>query len=145
MSSPAPTRTIVVDYPFPQPPAAVWRALTEPALVSRWLMPTDIRPIVGAEFTFKAPAMPGWDGTVRCQVLEVTPPLRLRYSWRGGPPDHAIDTTVTWTLTAQPDGGTLLRLEHAGFTEGNAFVLSILDEGWRGRIAERFARTLAEL
>src|SRR5947207_8824530 len=116
------TKTIVVEYEIKRPPAAVWRALTEPHLLARWLMENDIRAEVGHRFTFRAPPVAGWDGVVQCQVLEVDAPRRLRYSWRGGSDDRQgygerIDTTVTWTLTATEGGGTLLRLEHAGFTE----------------------------
>ncbi len=86
------------------PPPAVWRALTEPALLARWLMENDIRPEVGHRFTFRAPPVAGWDGVVHCEVLEVDAPRRLRYTWRGGADDiqgygTRIDTVVTWTLT----------------------------------------------
>jgi uncharacterized protein YndB with AHSA1/START domain len=136
------TKTIVVEYEIKRPPAAVWRALTEPHLLARWLMENDIRAEVGHRFTFRAPPVAGWDGVVQCQVLEVDAPRRLRYSWRGGSDDRQgygerIDTTVTWTLTATEGGGTLLRLEHAGFTEKNAFAYENLAKGWRGKLAAR--------
>ncbi len=136
------TKTIVVEYEIKRPPEAVWRALTEPQLLARWLMENDIRAEVGHRFTFRAPPIPGWDGVVHCEVLEVDPPKRLRYSWRGGSDDlqgygTRIDTTVTWTLTATEGRGTLLRLEHAGFTEKNAFAFENLAKGWRGKLAAR--------
>jgi uncharacterized protein YndB with AHSA1/START domain len=136
------TQSIVVEYQLPRPPAKVWRALTEPALLGAWLMANDIRPVVGHKFTFRAQPMPGWDGIVHCEVLEVDAPARLRYSWRGGPEESRLDTTVTWTLTATA-GGTLLRLEHAGFTAKNAFAFDGMSKGWRGKLAERIAQVLA--
>jgi len=141
------TKTIVVEYEIQRPPAAVWRALTEPQLLARWLMENDIRAEVGHRFTFRAPPITGWDGVVHCEVLEVDPPRRLRYSWRGGSDDlpgygTRIDTVVTWTLTATGGGGTLLRLEHAGFTEKNAFAYEGLAKGWRGKLAARIEAIL---
>ncbi|HVY40017.1 MAG TPA: SRPBCC domain-containing protein [Polyangia bacterium] len=141
------TKSIVVEYEIQRPPAAVWRALTEPQLLARWLMENDIRPEVGHRFTFRAPPIPGWDGVVHCEVLEVDPPRRLRYSWRGGSDDlqgygTRIDTVVTWTLAATPGGGTWLRLEHAGFTDENAFAYEGLAKGWRGKLAARIEAIL---
>jgi hypothetical protein len=88
-------RAIEVDYELTASPEKVWRALTEPELLARWLMPNDIAPIVGHSFTFRTDPAPGFDGLVHCQVEVAQAPTRLVYSWRGGP----IDTIVTWTLT----------------------------------------------
>jgi uncharacterized protein YndB with AHSA1/START domain len=143
------TQTIVVEYDLPHAPGKVWRALTEPALVARWLMENDIRPVVGHRFTFRAPPTPGWNGVVECEVLEVATEQRLVYSWRGGSDDlekygSRLDTVVSWTLTAKA-GGTLLRLEHTGFQAKDAFALDGLGKGWRGKVGERFAAIVAEI
>jgi uncharacterized protein YndB with AHSA1/START domain len=137
-------KSICVDYELAQPPSRVWRALTEPDLLARWLMANDIRPVVGHRFTFQAPPMPGWDGIVRCEVLEVVPEKRLRYSWQGGAPESVLDSTVTWTLAETPSGGTRLSLEHAGFLPRNAFAYEAMGKGWRGKLAERVAKVLEE-
>jgi uncharacterized protein YndB with AHSA1/START domain len=50
----APSQSIVMEYDLPYSPAKVWRALTEPALLGRWLMATDMRARVGQQFTSKA-------------------------------------------------------------------------------------------
>ena len=116
------TESIVVECDLPEPPARVWKALTESALLAAWLMPNDIRPEVGARFTFGAEAEAG-SGTIECEV-EVVEPLRLlRYSWRGedgnrDASDRALDSTVTFVLAETPDGGTRLRLVHDGFPIG---------------------------
>lgn len=133
------TRSIVVEYELAQPPGKVWRALTEPKLLAAWLMDNDIAPVVGHKFTFTAQPMPGWDGIVRCEVLEVEPLKRFSYSWRGG----TLDTTVTWTLEPTPSGGTRLLLEHAGFKPEDGMAFDGLGKGWRGKVAERMERAIA--
>ena len=42
---------IVVERLYDHPPAAVWRALTDPALHARWWAAGDVRPVVGHRFT----------------------------------------------------------------------------------------------
>jgi uncharacterized protein YndB with AHSA1/START domain len=137
-------RSIVVDYDLPHPPEKVWRALTDGNLLAEWLMPNDFRPLLGHRFTFRTRPMPGFDGIIHCEVLELEPPARLRYSWRGGSGENALDTIVTWTL--QPGGsGTRLQLEHAGFTAANEFAFRGMDGGWRGPIADRMKEILKQL
>lgn len=148
--SSADTRSIVVEYHLSAPPSRVWRALTEPELLASWLMQNDIRPEVGHRFTMRAQPVPGWDGVVHCEVLEVETERRLQYSWRGGSDEiegygGRLDTVVTWTLEAAPGGSTLLRLEHSGFTPANAFAFDNLGSGWRGRVGERLEQVTARL
>lgn len=144
------TQSIVVKYELAQPPEKVWRALTEPKLLAAWLMDNDIAPVVGHRFQFRAQPVPGWDGVVDCEVLEVVPFERLSYSWRGGSDQlegygGKLDTVVTWTLEKSASGGTLLELNHSGFTPKNAFAFENLGKGWRGKLAERIERVLTEL
>lgn len=88
------------------PPAAVWAALTEPALLARWWAAGDVQPQVGHRFTLD---MGAW-GQQPCTVLEVEPERLLAYSFGEG----TLNTTITWRL--QPEGtGTRLTLEHSGF------------------------------
>jgi uncharacterized protein YndB with AHSA1/START domain len=144
------SQSIVVDYELSVPPEKVWRALTEPELLGRWLMENDIKAEVGHRFTFRAQPVPGWDGVVHCEVLEVQPHERLSYTWRGGSDEvegygAPLDTVVTWTLAPLPGGGTRLHLEHAGFTPDNAFAYENMGKGWRGKLAERIEEALAAL
>lgn len=145
------SQSIVVEYDLGRPPKTVWRALTEPGLLSAWLMENDIRPVVGHRFTFRARPMPGWDGVVHCEVLEVEPFRRLRYSWRGGADEQhgfiggKLDTTVTWTLSESASGGTLLRLEHEGFLPKDAFAYENMGKGWRGKLAQQIEKAVAEI
>ena len=73
---------IVRDYPHP--PAKVWRALTDPALMALWGMrPEGFAPVVGTRFKLVAKPQPGWRGFVECEVLEAREPSILRCSWLG--------------------------------------------------------------
>lgn len=118
------------DFFLPHPPADVWRALTDRAVLADWLMPNDFEPRVGHRFTFQTQPLPqlGFDGVVRCEVLECEPPSRLAYSWAGG----EIDTRVSYRLEREGDG-THLFFEHAGFDleiPSNAAAFRGLGSGW---------------
>jgi uncharacterized protein YndB with AHSA1/START domain len=126
---------IEVDQFLPRPPDQVWRALTDPALLARWLMPNDFQPVPGHRFTFRTEPVPehGFDGIVHCQVLDLDPPRLLRFSWR----TTVLDTEVTWQLVAEGTGTRLL-ITHDGFDDsdpGQQMVMGILGGGWRGHLA----------
>lgn len=74
-------RSIVVDYRLSSAPTKFWRALMEPDLLASWLMPNDIKPEVGHHFTLLTYPAPGFDGIVRCEVIEVIQPIQLVYIW----------------------------------------------------------------
>ena len=127
---------IVVDEMLPHAPEIVWKTLTTPELMGRWLMiPTGFEARKGARFTYKTTPAGPWDGTIQCEVLEVRTNERLAYSWKGGHdanPDYGsrLDTVVTWTL-AKVEGGTRLRLVHSGFElPRNAVAFLRMGEGW---------------
>ena len=66
--------TICLERDYPHAPEKVWRALTEPRLVSAWLMKTvDVAPVVGTKFRLTGTPQPGWRGWVECEVLAVEP------------------------------------------------------------------------
>lgn len=143
-----PSRSIVVERTLPHPPEKVWRALTDSRLIADWLMPNDFRAEVGHRFTFRTRPVGSWDGVVHCEVLDVVPCERLRYSWIGGSDDNGafgsrLESEVTWTLAPVADG-THVRMEHAGFGPGNEFAYDAMDAGW-GRVLERIDTLLADL
>lgn len=110
------------------PPERVWRALTEQEAIAAWYMENDFNAVVGHKFHFKTDPGPGFDGLLYGEVLEVDAPRRLVYSFKGG--FMRRETVVVWTLKPQ-DGGTLLLLEHTGFTGlVDAAVSFIIGYGW---------------
>jgi uncharacterized protein YndB with AHSA1/START domain len=85
---------IVVDCELEEPPEQVWRAVTEPDLLARWLP----------------------EAAEKAEVVEARPGERLHLAWRER--DEAgglVESDVTFTLTPIITGGTRLRLVHDGF------------------------------
>ncbi|MFB4320303.1 TIGR03086 family metal-binding protein [Actinomadura sp. 21ATH] len=127
------------------PPAKVWRALTEPELLARWLMPGDFRLEVGHRYLMNTRPVPatGFSGKVLAEVLAFEAERMLQVSWkdaeRGG-----TDWTLTWTL--RPEGrGTRLFLLHEGFDPGNPLhqrSRGIMGGGWRGHVMRALERVL---
>ena len=114
---------------YRHPPERVWKALTDRQALAAWYMDNDFQPVVGHRFEFHTQPGLGFDGTLFCEVTEVDAPRRLAYTFIGGMLKRK--TTVTWTLIPQ-EGGTLLRLEHTGFTGlSDTAVSFILEYGWR--------------
>ncbi len=110
------------------PPERVWKALTDPKALATWYMENNFQPVVGHRFQFRTDPGPGFDGVLYGEVVQVEVPHKLVYTFRGGFMKH--ETTVTWTLALQ-DGGTLLRLEHTGFTGLTDMAVSfIIGYGW---------------
>jgi uncharacterized protein YndB with AHSA1/START domain len=141
---PDPAGTIQLSWDLPHPPAKVWRALTEPALVAQWLMSTDMPPVTGKAFTFRSQPFPGWDGVIHSEILELEPQKRLQYSWKGGPATSELDTVVTWSLTPLT-GGTRLQLEHRGFGAQQKQAFAGAGLGWKRNVEERMDAALAAL
>ena len=120
---------------YPHPVDRIWAALTSSEALAVWFMANDFQPVVGHRFTFRtrpARAM-GFDGMVRCEVLELTPPRRMVWSWAGG----NIDTTVTFTLE-ESAGGTRLRMHQIGFDGlGAQLTRRILASGYQRILGQR--------
>ena len=111
------THTRLYDHP----PERVWQAISTPELVRDWLMEGDVRPEVGHEFTFRTDPAPGFNGVVRCRVLEADAPRRLAYTWTGG----LIDTRIEFTIEPH-ERGARLRVVHGPFTGPRAVLVSLL-------------------
>ena len=130
------TETIRLEQYLAHPQAKVWSALTDPELHARWWAALDVRAEVGHRFELD---MGEW-GRQRCTVLAVEPEGLFSYTFAEG----ALDTTITWRVTAEGDGTRLL-LEHAGFDLGNPMGKQAFDgmgAGWP-HVVPRIDRALA--
>ena len=131
---------VVLTFELPHAPKKVWRALTEPDLLARWLMKTDLQPTVGHEFRFTREPLPHWDGVVNCQILEVDEPRFISYTWRA----LGVDTVVSFTLEATSTG-TRLRLGQTGFEASHKQAIGGARSGWKHMAGEALFKVLAEL
>jgi uncharacterized protein YndB with AHSA1/START domain len=101
------------------PPADVWRALTDPALIDLWGGgPAEMSAEPGSEFSL-------WGGDIHGTVIAADPPVRLVEEWWGGS-DWPAASTAVFELRPQGDG-TLLVLEHTGVPDDEA---PDFDAGW---------------
>ena len=113
----------------PIPPAKVWRAVTDPALVPLWTVtgaggrPEGFAPVAGTKFRLLAKPKLGWSGVVDCEVLEVNEPSLLRYSWTG---DEGGDVTEVVYRLEPHAGGTRFSYAHTGFTGVGGVLLARL-------------------
>ena len=121
-----PTRSVVIEKRFAHAPEKLWRALTEPALLTQWLLRNNFVLEVGREFEFRNEPAGGWDGVIECKVLAIEPLQRLTYSWRA----FGLESTVEFTLTSA-EGGTHLRMEHSGFPADREAAYQGAQHGWQ--------------
>jgi uncharacterized protein YndB with AHSA1/START domain len=137
----AQTESISFDFDLQHAPEKVWRALTDPALLSEWLLPIiDFRLQSGAAFAFKTQPQPGWDGVVNCRILEIEAQRKLSYTWVTG--DNWLDTVVSFTLTPTPSG-TRLSLVQSGFKADQKKNAGGARYGWKmmtGKLIDLLAR-----
>jgi uncharacterized protein YndB with AHSA1/START domain len=130
---------IVIEDVFSHPREKVWRALTDGALIRRWMPmePSGFDAVEGTKFTFQTTPAGEWDGTIQCEVLAVAPGTRLAFSWKGGHPSNRgygapLDTVVTFDLSEAGDG-TRVRLVHSGFVlPRNETAFTGMSKGWPG-------------
>lgn len=133
------TESISFEFDLDHAPEKVWRALTNPALLSQWLLPiVELELEPGAAFTFRAEPQPGWDGIVNCRLLEIERFRMLSYTWVVGD----IDTMVTFELTPTASG-TRLSLVQSGFKSHQKRNFGGARYGWRmmgGKLVDVLAR-----
>jgi uncharacterized protein YndB with AHSA1/START domain len=101
---------IRISVQYQHQPELVWRALTDRKLLSRWFMLTDLEPRAGSTFELLPETLPGFDGTVRGELIEVAEGRRLSMRWRG----EQMHSRVTWELSETPAGSRLL-ITQSGF------------------------------
>ena len=135
------TDSISFEFDLHHSPEKVWRALTDPVLLSEWLLPAvGFKPDAGTEFMFKTQAYPPWDGTVNCRVLESDAPNKISYAWVVGAME--LDTVVAFTLTPTA-AGTHLSLVQSGFKPEQKQNFGGARYGWKmmgGKLVDLLAR-----
>ena len=135
---------------LPAPPARVFAALTEPALLIRWWGPEgfecrwaelDIRPGGSFRIEMNRPET-GYEGVFMGRYVEVVPPHRLVmeiHDHCNGAPE-VFDasglgpTRVSFSLDPLPGGRTRLTLLHEGFEE--AAAAQAHEHGWEGSLSK---------
>jgi len=115
------TLSVIVEREVSFPPEKVWRALTQPQLIEKWLMKNDFKPVVDHAFALRA----DW-GAVDCKVLAVEPDKTLSYTWA----PYGLESVVTWTLTPT-SAGTRLRMEQSGFRPDQPQYYEGAKGGWQ--------------
>jgi uncharacterized protein YndB with AHSA1/START domain len=127
---------ISMEELFPVPIDRVWHALTDPGMIERWLMSTDgYEAMVGTRFTLRSEPRGDCHGHVECEVLELSPPHRIVWSWRG-----SEDPATTRLVIELEDKGqrTRLTLRHTG--EADEHTIKGTTGGWTDKLG-----ALAEL
>jgi uncharacterized protein YndB with AHSA1/START domain len=114
----------------------VWDVLTREGLIEQWLGCLGYRAEIGALFYMQPDpakrAAGNVEGATHCELLDLEPPERMRFSWfMPGTPK----TEVEIVLTGNDDGSTTARLVHSGWDRFEAdqvrAIRDMLDGGWK--------------
>jgi len=161
------TKTIKVKTVLPYATEIVWQALTDSKWLGMWFMANNIEPKPGFEFQFKMAPQKGWDGITHCRIIEVDRLRSISYTYKGEATgekalacagihseqaDKAgkgfftkLDTIVKFTLMPTC-GGTILYLEHSGYTGVLQVIVSyIMKMGWKKQLKKKLPSVLGEM
>lgn len=146
------TLALTLERRLDAPPALVFRALIEPALLRRWMCPEGwtcaeaaAEPRPGGRFRVAILGPEGARHAAEGRFVEVAPPRRLALTWRWTTDPSAPGPETTLRFALDVDGsGTRLTLTHEGLPdeaerEGHR-------DGWTGalgnleRLMEREAK-----
>jgi uncharacterized protein YndB with AHSA1/START domain len=108
---------------FDKPPEQVWAALTDPAILTRWLARSDVDLRIGGRFVIYF-----FDGreTMRGEIRALEPERLIEYSWEE---DETPLSSVRWTIA--PDGnGSRVTLTHILPAQTRRDVITELGGGW---------------
>jgi uncharacterized protein YndB with AHSA1/START domain len=118
-------RTVEKELFIAAAPERVYRALTTKEELERWFVTNaelEARPGGVFNLTWQHEHMPG-------AFVELDPPRRLSFTWDNRPSNDV--TTCTIELIPEADG-TLLRLSHTGFGQGDNWdeFYNGVNSGW---------------
>ena len=120
-------------------PAKVWRALTEPEMLKKWMAPDDAFKVpvaetqvrVGGRYHIVMVSPDGEEHDVSGVYREIVPNRKLVYTWAWKTtPEH--ESIVTIELRAA-GSGTELTLRHEQFADEEA--RNRHEHGWKGCLA----------
>ncbi|WP_157994231.1 SRPBCC family protein [Peristeroidobacter agariperforans] len=125
--------------------ASVWRAWTDPKIVSQWFgsdpagsvvnATLDVRPGGAYSITFRDSS--GLEHTASGQYRVVHHPRELSFTWTWkSEPDHQTRVTI---LLEDHQGGTRMKFEHSQLWAGSSHGYA---EGWRSTF-DKMERALA--
>lgn len=124
-----------IEQEFNAPIALVWRAITEEELLKKWYFDiSDFKPEVGNKFHFEG----GEEGkryVHLCEVLEVIPCKKLKYSWKYEGNEGLSYVTLELSSVGEK---TKVKLIHEGletFTNPD-FIRDNFIGGWKYLIHE---------
>ena len=93
-----------VEEFLPCPKERAWRALTDPDLIARWLMPNEFRLEAGHRFAIGSDPIRqcGLGGTGHCEVLAFDQGTMLRIAWTAAHESMSgLDSAVTFTVVPE--------------------------------------------
>jgi len=116
--APTKTRTIRLRAFVPASPEKVFKAISEPDLLSRWLLDrANLVPRKGGQYAFTWDGGPTHEGT----VLEFIPGKRLAISWQWPGMEKLLVTKLGFSVQPKK-GGTIVTLTHSGFPKQERWV-----------------------
>ena len=119
------TEPFVTEIDLPAAAEEVFRHLTDPAAMIRWMgQHATLQPVPGGAFEIDINGVP-----VRGRYVEIDPPRRVLVSWgvAGNPALPPGATEVEFTLTPTSTG-TRLRLVHRGLPADQTSIHAV---GWQ--------------
>jgi uncharacterized protein YndB with AHSA1/START domain len=117
--APARQGALSFDYELDAPPAKVWRALTVPEFVARWLTARVVAQEAGTsepDGAERSPSLP-----VSLRLLESEPGRSVRYLWREDASPFP-ESIVTFRVAPSESGGTRFRVVHEMTATVRAFA-----------------------
>ena len=130
---------VAVTRQYPHSIEKVWEGLTSEAAISDWLM--HARGFVaeaGCRFEMSCANEDGDEDIYRCEVLELDPPKRMRWSWVLGGNEARRSTEVEFRLKSKGDG-TEVTVFHRG--DRDKKMLERFRSGWPDKL-DQLAETL---
>lgn len=135
-----------MERAFSAPPARVYRAWLEPALLQRWMAPgemtatrVEVNERAGGYYRIWHEHADADAGGFECEIVELVPDRRIVWRWGFVGPQRTtgFDSVLTITLEPADDGGTLLTLVHEKLDDLAAAlpaVASNVEGGWKSAL-----------